>query len=174
MRRIQLFKDNYRSGQSLQGEASAVRRESNGERGQAMIEFALILPVLLLILVGVIELGRAAYFYLEVADAAKAGAQFGSQTMANAENPAAILQAAQNNAVDLPTNLSGYLTSQVTCTCPGTGVASPCGGAAGCAYPTVYLTVIVTNYPLNPIFTYPGLPSTFNINNYSTTTVQRQ
>jgi Flp pilus assembly protein TadG len=176
MKRTQHLNCSSVSGHCSIGKASARRRASKGERGQSMIELALLLPMMLLILLGVIEFGRAAYFYLEVADAAKAGAQFGSQSMANAVNGDAILQAAQNNAVDLPTSLgaSGAFNTQITCTCPGTGTASPCGGALGCAYPTVYLTVEVVNYPLQTLFAYPGIPTTFSINNYSTTMVQRQ
>lgn len=174
MKRTQPFKSNSLSGHTRGDGASAARRASKGERGQSMIELALLLPMMLLILIGVIEFGRAAYFYLEVADAAKAGAQYGSQSMADAVNGPGILQAAENNAVDLPTSLNGLLSSQVTCTCPGTGVASPCGGTLGCAYPTVYVTVMVINYPLHPLFSFPAVPSTFYINNYSTTMVQRQ
>jgi Flp pilus assembly protein TadG len=152
--------------------ASAARRASKGERGQSMIELALLLPIMLLVLLGVIEFGRAAYFYIEVADAAKAGAQYGAQNMANAENQPAILQAAQNDAVDLGSNLNN-MTTFITCACPGTGTASPCGVGLGCSYPTVYLTVNL-QYPLSTLFSYPGIPTTFSINNYSTTMVQRQ
>jgi Flp pilus assembly protein TadG len=47
------------------------------ERAQALVEFALILPVLVLILMGIIDLGRGIYAYSVVASAAREGAHYG-------------------------------------------------------------------------------------------------
>src|SRR3954454_6262908 len=44
---------------------------NNRRRGQAMVEFALILPILLLILVGIVDGGRMVYAYNAVANAAR-------------------------------------------------------------------------------------------------------
>jgi Flp pilus assembly protein TadG len=157
---------------SREPRAARPQRTCSRERGQSMIELALLLPIMLLITIGVIEFGRAAYYYIEVVDAAKAGAQYGSQTMANAVNTPNILLAAQADATDIGANLTIPMTV-ITCTCPGTGVSSPCGGALGCPYPTVYLTVN-TAYTLNTLFQYPGIPTQFNISGLITTMVQRQ
>lgn len=45
-----------------------------GNRGQAGVEFALMLPILLLILLGIADLGRAFYYTSAVASAAHGGA----------------------------------------------------------------------------------------------------
>jgi Flp pilus assembly protein TadG len=45
------------------------------ETGQALVEFALVLPVFLLIVFGVFDLGRAVYAYNTVANAAREGAR---------------------------------------------------------------------------------------------------
>jgi|GEM_PF-508159 len=42
-------------------------------RGQAVTEFALIVPVLILLLVAIFDLGRAVYAYSTIADAARTG-----------------------------------------------------------------------------------------------------
>jgi hypothetical protein len=47
------------------------------QAGQSAVEFALILPVIVLILMGVFDLGRAFYAYSVVADAAREGARAG-------------------------------------------------------------------------------------------------
>jgi len=47
------------------------------DRGQSVVEFALILPVLLLILLGTIDFGRLYYSYVTVANAARVGAEYG-------------------------------------------------------------------------------------------------
>ena len=48
------------------------------ERGQSLVEFAIMLPVLLILLMGVVDLGRAYYTYLALRDAAAEGANFGA------------------------------------------------------------------------------------------------
>jgi Flp pilus assembly protein TadG len=46
------------------------------ENGQSLLEMALILPVLIIILAGVLDLGRLYYAYVAVADAAAEGASY--------------------------------------------------------------------------------------------------
>ena len=48
---------------------TARRRERS--RGQALVEFALVLPIFILILVGIFDLGRAVYVYSTVNNAAR-------------------------------------------------------------------------------------------------------
>lgn len=47
----------------------------NDKRGQAMVEFAIVLPLLLILLIGVFEFGRAWNVYHAVTDAARLGAR---------------------------------------------------------------------------------------------------
>jgi len=46
------------------------------ERGQGLVEFAIVLPILLIILSGVLDLGRLWYAYVAVTDAAAEGATY--------------------------------------------------------------------------------------------------
>ena len=143
------------------------------ENGQAILELVLVLPILLMLTVGVIEFGRAAYYDIAVADAARAGAQYASQSLADAADFNSIQQAALNNSqADMGTMLNVTL-QPLSCVCPGGGVAGGMCPTSGCAYPIVYVTV-TTNYTLNPLFTYPGISSSFNLNGSSTLPVQRQ
>ena len=148
---------------------SRARRDS----GQAILELVLVLPILLMLTLGVIEFGRAAYYDIAVADAARAGAQFASQSMANASDLTSVTRAALSNSqldMGAPVNVT---LQPLSCQCPGGGVASGTCPASGCAYPIVYVTVS-TDYTLNPLFTYPGISSTFTLNGSSTLPVQRQ
>lgn len=43
------------------------------EHGQALVEMALVLPLLLLLLFGVIEMGRVSYAYISISNAAREG-----------------------------------------------------------------------------------------------------
>ncbi|MFQ6016325.1 MAG: TadE/TadG family type IV pilus assembly protein [Anaerolineae bacterium] len=47
------------------------------EKGQTLIEFALIVPVLVLIVFGILEFGRAFYAYSAIANSAREGARYG-------------------------------------------------------------------------------------------------
>ena len=139
-----------------------------------MVELAIALPILLLLTLGVIELGRAAYFSIEVSEAARAGAQYGSQSLADAANTDNITQAAQNSVPDIVRRDDSPSIKQ-SCVCPGTVAVTsgPCVGPLGCSYPLVYLTV-TTSYPLDTLFHYPGLPASFSLNGSATMPVQRQ
>jgi Flp pilus assembly protein TadG len=52
------------------------------QRGQSLIEVALLTPLLLSLMVGTIEMGRYAYLSILVGNAARAGAAYGSQSLA--------------------------------------------------------------------------------------------
>jgi Flp pilus assembly protein TadG len=53
------------------------RQSSNASRGQALVEFALVLPALLLLMLGIMEFGRAVYASNALANAAREGARYG-------------------------------------------------------------------------------------------------
>lgn len=50
--------------------------QRNGQKGQSLLEMALVLPVLLIILAGLLDLGRLYYAYVAIKDAAGEGATF--------------------------------------------------------------------------------------------------
>ncbi len=132
-------------------------------RGQAATELAFAAPLLGLLLVGTADFGRAFYFNQEVIAAARAGAQYGSQTVGNAADSTGITAAAIANAVNIP----GFGSSNVTtssCTCsPPSGVTacatSYCNGAnSQASYVTVTTTATFTT-----LVHYPGVPQTTNM-----------
>lgn len=54
------------------------RRSGKRTRGQSLVEFALTLPIFLLVVFGLIDLGRAVYVNNSLAEAARDGARYGS------------------------------------------------------------------------------------------------
>ncbi|MFP5430479.1 MAG: TadE/TadG family type IV pilus assembly protein [Gammaproteobacteria bacterium] len=60
---------------------------STSERGVAMVEFAIILPLLLIIFLGIAELGRALLFQHRLTSAVEAGARYAARAT-GAVNPA--------------------------------------------------------------------------------------
>lgn len=53
------------------------RRLRDRSRGQALVEFALILPIFILLLVGIFDFGRAIYAYNTIANAARESVRVG-------------------------------------------------------------------------------------------------
>ncbi len=51
--------------------------QSSGRRGQDVVEFALIIPILFLILMGIFDMGRVVYSYSVLFNAAREGARYG-------------------------------------------------------------------------------------------------
>ncbi len=137
---------------------TARRRVGCGrEGGQSLVELALVLPVLLLLLVGTIEVGRFAYYSILVANAARAGAQYGAQGLLTAADNAGMLTAAQNDGQ----NVAGLTVSAVQrCGCTGAGLSATCPVAPPCTLPNhalVYVEVTATG-TFSSLFNYPGLP----------------
>jgi Flp pilus assembly protein TadG len=97
----------------------------NRESGQALVELGLLLPMLVLLLLGVIELGRYSYVGILVANAARAGTAYGTQTLAQSVDTTGITTAARNDFKtngQNPTNLA--VTSTVSCGCDSGGTVS--------------------------------------------------
>ncbi|HBY06318.1 MAG TPA: hypothetical protein DEH22_00445 [Chloroflexi bacterium] len=55
-----------------------ILRKHKPEKAQSMVEFALILPLLLLLILGIVEFGRLLFFYSSVTSASREAARYGS------------------------------------------------------------------------------------------------
>lgn len=161
-------------------------RNLRNDGGSALVELALVLPLLCLLLVGSVELGRIAYFAIEVSDAARAGVAYGSQSAATAGDTGNIADAAKFAAADLPTLVA---TSSSPCVCEtitsstGTDTTAPiigaCGGvgstaAAQCSTLAPGVTKLVINYvqvnttaTVSTMFHYPGIPTSFTLHGFA-------
>jgi Flp pilus assembly protein TadG len=53
----------------------ASRRSSRRPRGQSLVEFALVLPIFLLVMMGIIDFGRAIFSYNSLSNATRDGAR---------------------------------------------------------------------------------------------------
>lgn len=63
------------------------QRRRGRERGQALVEFALVLPLFIMVLVGVIVLGILVFYNQQLANAAREAARFASISSATAQCP---------------------------------------------------------------------------------------
>ena len=102
------------------------RRERT--RGQSLVEFALVLPIMLLLLAGAIDLGRLFYAYVAVENAAKEGALFGARSPLcddganiNCGSPNNVVWHVQNEA----TNIGSQFATTVACRTPAGALVTP-------------------------------------------------
>lgn len=156
------------------------RRGFISESGQSLIELALLTPLLLLLVIGVVEMGRYAYLSILLGNAAESGALYGAQSLANAADTAGIQNAAQNdykqNAQSLP---ALTITPSNTCGCDNAGTttsASCTGSSAGtCNAGHWVVTVQVTaTAKFTSLTKYPGIPQSLNMSRTVTMRVKQQ
>lgn len=75
----------------------------SSRQGQTLVEFALLLPLFLLIVVVIFDLGRAVYYYSAISNAAREGARFGIiNPPSNPTNVTNIKNTAVNYAFGIP------------------------------------------------------------------------
>lgn len=109
------------------------------QRGQTLVEFALILPVFLFLSLMIFDFGRAVYYYNAIHNAARAGARYGVIHPKTTDYPA-IQTTAINNAVGL-----GLTPANV-----GVGLGTP-ENVGGESNPTIKVTVTYTFKPVTPL-----------------------
>ncbi|HEY0394560.1 MAG TPA: TadE/TadG family type IV pilus assembly protein [Candidatus Elarobacter sp.] len=136
----------------------AVRR---ADRGQAIAELALIAPLLILLVIGLIEVGRFAELSILVGNASRAGVQYGAQNLVTALDNTGM----QNAATADGQNVSGLTaTASHFCTCAD-GSASTCLPTdCAASHRLVYVQVDVTGTftslvrfaHVSPSITIPG------------------
>lgn len=157
----------------------AAQRRKSQDDGQSLMEFAFLLPVLLVLAIGIIEIGRAVAFTVAVNNAATAGVEWGALNEANAQNFDKMQTQATNDA-----NFSfGKMTAVATngCICDqGNGTscrypvpaAPPCSAIA-CDGTVVECVQVITTGTWTPLFHYPGLPTSYQANGQAVMRVQR-
>jgi Flp pilus assembly protein TadG len=126
----------------------------SSRRGIATVEFALVAPLLLLLVGGVLDYTMLMRTAIAVADAARAGAQFGSLSTTNASNISGIQTAAINAAPDI-TGLTA--TAAKVCQCSNGTVVNCSGGTCPSGPVRIYVQV-TAKATCSVLFNYSQLP----------------
>ncbi|MDQ6885639.1 MAG: pilus assembly protein [Candidatus Dormibacteraeota bacterium] len=153
------------------------RRPRRGKLGQAIVETALLFPILGLLVMGSSDLGRVFYYSIEVTNAAREGARQGSSydpANGNASaTHAAVIAAVRSEAADLTLVEPSPAFSPVNCqsgppypdsyypTAPNTGYVFACfagnngleddSRTAGVVGQTVRVTILYNFTPITPL-----------------------
>ncbi|ADW70656.1 TadE/TadG family type IV pilus assembly protein [Granulicella tundricola] len=127
-----------------------------------MVETALLMPVLLLVLVGVVDFGQAYYVEIEVGSAAQSGAAYG---VLNPTDTAGMQSAALLDASDVPT-MTAVATYGCECS-DGTGGSVSCGVSPNCLVNMVNYIDVSTSVNFKPMMVYPLVPATMVLKGHS-------
>jgi Flp pilus assembly protein TadG len=135
------------------------------QRGDSLVEVAIVAPVLVILVLGIVEFGRAWYLQNEMAGAAQAGAIYGSQ---NPTDTSGMQTVAQNNAPDVAaaSDVTGLAAAASWgCECSdGTAASANCTTTPTSCSGTVidYVTVKVSA-TYKPAFRFPGSSTSFTL-----------
>ncbi|HYN80371.1 MAG TPA: TadE family protein [Gemmatimonadaceae bacterium] len=144
----------------------AMRRS---ETASAAVELAVILPVLALLAIIASDFARVYFTGITVANAARAGAQYGAQSTATSGDTAGMNLAARQDGAN-----AGVVavTSRSFCRCDAGEVADCTVGDCG-AYGVYRLYVEVTaTKAVSMVFRYPGMPTSYSFSRTATLRVQ--
>ena len=163
-----------------------LKRDLHNDTGSAFVELALVTPLLLLMMIGAAELGRIAYFAIEVSNAARAAVAYGSQSTATASDFTGMQNAAINDASSIAslTFPSPGVTNACVCQTANSGngattttAQSSCASVSITTCPTsttngVTNTIVEyvqasTQAQVSTMLHYPGLPRTFTLHGFA-------
>ena len=115
------------------------------QKGQSLVEFALVVPFLLLVVVGTIEIGRAYYYYNTLSKAVREGARYMS---GHTYDPALEFPNVQNMVVY--GNIGGSGNPVLTGLTTGMVTITPRGGGTSRTTPPNWVKVSVS-YPYTSV-----------------------
>ncbi len=98
------------------------RTDIRGEHGQTAVEFALVAPLLIALLLAIIQVGVAFNHYVTLTDAARAGARKAIVARFSGASLTDIQQAVRDAASDLDQTQLGIQVDDPTWTVPGSDV----------------------------------------------------
>jgi Flp pilus assembly protein TadG len=138
-----------------------VNKTRSAQRGSAMMELAVVLPLLLVTTVGLTDFGRAAFEAIEVENAAHAGAFYGARSKGYAADTTGIKTAALADMGDEVDTSKVSVESERYCECDD-GSSIDCDDTCSGELPLMYVRVRVER-PFETLLAYPGIPKTIDL-----------
>jgi hypothetical protein len=149
------------------------------ENGQALVEAALSLPFIVVMLLGMTEIGKMVYCAIEVTNSARAAAQYATMnggafsTNSSGMDVTGMLTAAQSDSGNLGTSVSFPTTPTYSCACADGSTTYSCNtGSAipsGCSGSHLIITVTVhTQGTFTPDIKVPGLSTSYTLHGLAT------
>jgi Flp pilus assembly protein TadG len=157
---------------TMQKTFDRIRRLVRNERGTSLIEFSLLAPVFIFLLIGLVEVGRYTYYGIVAAHAARAAVHYGSVGLTTAADTAGMKTAA---VADAPAVSGASWTVTPTHFCTVSGAPIVCPGDNGSVSPTlVYYVQVQVTGTIRSLLNYPGIPTNIPISATAVMRVQDQ
>ena len=130
------------------------------QSGHSLVELALVMPVLLLLAFGAGDFGRVFYVALGLNNAARAGAQYGSQNTITAADTTGMVNAAKQDDA----TLAGLSVTASQCTCKTGSTVAACAANYCTNSPQSAYVTVTTTAPFTAIAAqYPGIPQSMTL-----------
>ena len=134
-----------------------IARLRESSHGQALVEFALVLPIFLLMFFGLIDIGRVVYLQNAFNEAAREGARYGSVEQWAFNCPASVPLAQQDRykctqqvALDRIAGAPAFVDQSPNVHCSTNGDPGGSGDVAASACRAGYLLRVVVKTPASP------------------------
>jgi Flp pilus assembly protein TadG len=139
------------------------------KRGQSAVELAFAVPVLVLLLVVGSDYSRIFYVSVGVNSAARAGAQYGSQTVITAADSTGMIAAAKTDGA----NLANLTATASQCTCASSTTVTACPTSYCTNAPQGTFVEVDTQSVFKTILNYPGIPTSTTLSGKAIMQVQQ-
>jgi Flp pilus assembly protein TadG len=128
---------------------------------------AIIMPFMSLVLLAAADFGRLFYVSIELRGAARAGAQYGSQSIITAADSTGMSSVASGEAP----NVTGMSVSSTQCTCQ-TSTMTACPSAYCTNLPSATYVTVSTSATFTTLVNYPGIPHSISLTGSAVMPVQ--
>lgn len=166
--------------------AGKVHRRFLAESGQSLVELALLAPILVLLVIGVVEMGRYYYLSIVLENSAEAGALYGAQSLANSVDTTGIQTAADNDFQNNGQPVGNLTVTSVpplspVCGCDSGGSlnpnpptstycsavpplgTNPSAGTCGAGQQWVVMVQVQAQATFTALTKFPGIPQSLTI-----------
>lgn len=133
---------------------------SSSESGMAMVEWAMAASFFAILLMGVVELGSAAQYKMQLSNAVRVGMQYAT-VRKPIQGDLTQITASVNNAAPPDATGQRTLTVSMFCQCPD-GTAVDCTGSCGTEDRRSYVGIVLEDVYV-PILTLPGTPDQYTL-----------
>ncbi len=134
--------------------AKTCRALRSADKGSALAEMAIIAPLLVLLLIGLMEVGRFGNYTILVGNAARAGVQYGAQNLITAADIAGMQTSALNDGQNV-TGLTAAASNRCEC---ADGTASQCLPTDCPNSHRIVFVQVITTGTMPSLTNYAGLP----------------
>ncbi len=145
------------------------QRRQHTRNGSAVVELALLIVILMMIFLGLIDFARVFHVAVTITGAARAGAQYGSQTNGHTGDIAGITTAAEEDSVNLAEGIT--VTPSRYCKCQDGTDADCLTDTCPEGVPQLYVEV-QAEHLFETLTQFPLLPKAVGLNQVTTIRVQ--